>query len=165
MNHALLFTSLIEAELRAAQAEQREPNYQNVFMQQLQTHHLQDEHWLALTLSLLTFGLPASHASEVEALFRNRLNERIAQMNNQVKGLKEVASLLGQTRQSRTRPFILQLALPAGIPAATAQHIASAIISATPGCQITADTTGINQAIAEQLQQQHPDIALRFLSS
>jgi hypothetical protein len=46
------YASTIETALQAALKEQREPNYQQIFMQLSQKHKLLDEHWLALSLQV-----------------------------------------------------------------------------------------------------------------
>lgn len=166
MKHVQTYTNLIEAELQAARAEQRDVNYQQVFMQQLQKHNLNGEHWLALLLPLLAMpeNPQADVQTDINTLAQKRINDELAKMRKQAQELRDTAQLLEQRNISPTRPFILQLALPTDIPMAEVQQLASDIISATPGCKITADTKGINQAIAEQLQQQHPGIQLTHIN-
>lgn len=57
MKHTQTYAEIIKTEQADALAEQREPDYQRLFMLQLQKHQLNSEHWLTLLLHLESLRL------------------------------------------------------------------------------------------------------------
>lgn len=101
MSHFQRFTEIIAAELKAALAEQREPNYQQVFMQQLQTQNLNDEHWLALLLQLLAISTTTYSVNQFQAFYHAEVDRKAAESlaqfrqasHEQANDLRQVADL------------------------------------------------------------------------